>query len=151
MADFAFNLRTHSPDVLDTVSSALGSDGENKFRHDADRGKAVVLAGEGTHELCANGDEITGFIDSIKGITVNDGNSFGGVRRGGTAEAVIGANQDSTAPAKVGDLVVADDQAAAGVKGTAQVRTGSPTKYKWEITSVKGDGTTGTRVVLERL
>lgn len=150
MADFSFNLRTHSPDILDVVSSALGSAPDNKFRHDKDRGKAVKLAGEGTHDICAGGDEIVGFIDSVKGITVNDGYSFGGVRRGGTAEAVVGANQGTTAMA-VGDLVVADDQEAAGVDGTAKVKTGAPTRRLWEVISVKGDGKPGSRVILERV
>lgn len=150
MADHSFNLRTHSPDVMDTVSSALGSAPDNLFRHDKDRGKAVKLSGEGTHDICAGDDEITGFIDSVKGITVNDGYSFGGVRRGGTAEAYVGANQGAT-PMAVGDLVVADTQDAAGVDGTAKVKTGAPTTRKWEVISVKGDGLTGSRVILERI
>lgn len=149
MADHRFNLRTHSPDILDVVSTALGSDGLNKFGSDTDVGKAVTLAGEGTHELAVADGEITGFIDTVKGITVNDGNSFGGVQRGGTREAVVGANQAT--PMKVGDLVVADEQAAAGVKGTAQVKTGTPAIYKWVVLSVQGDGTAGTKVVLERV
>lgn len=153
MADFSFNPRTHSPDVLDTVSSALGGAADNKFLHDTDRGKAVKLAGEGTHDICAGGDEIVGFVDSVKGITVNDGYSFGGVQRGGTMTAEVGANHGAT-PMAVDDLVVADVQDAAGVKPTgeaAKVKTGAPTKYRWVCISVKGDGLAGSKVILERI
>lgn len=164
MADFRFNPRTHSPDILDVVSSALGNDGLNKFTTETDTGKAVKLAGEGYHDLCADGDEITGFIDSVKGDTVNNGNSFGGVKRGGTHTAILGAGQATAA--KVGDLVVADVQEAAGVKPTdsrinvsgfgytdiyARVKTGAPTLYKWQVIRVIGDGTEGSVVHLERL
>lgn len=165
MADFRFNLRTHSPDVLDVVSTAFGNDGLNKYTTEADTGKAMVLAGEGFHDLAGADDEITGFIDSVKGDTVNELNSFGGLQRGGTRAAVLGANQGAT-PAKVGDLVVADEQSAAGVKPAdsyikidgfgsidifARVKVGSPTNYKWQIIRVIGDGLAGSTVYLERL
>lgn len=150
MADFSFNTRTHSPDVLAVVSSALGTSGDNKFLHDRDRNKPVKLAGEGAHDICTSGDEIVGFIDSVKGDTVNEGNSFGGVRRGGTQEAVVGDNQGETAMA-LEDLVVADAQADVGTSGKPKVKTGSPSIHKWQVISVKGDGTAGTRVVLERV
>lgn len=149
MADFSFNLRTHSPDVLDVVSTGLGATGDDKFRSNTDLGKAVKMTAEGTHDICAADDEIRGFVDSVKGITVNDGYSFGGVQRGGTREAVAGA---AVTPAlAVGDLVVADAQEVAGTKGLAQVKKGTPAKYKWEVISVKGDGETGSKVVLERV
>lgn len=149
MADFSFNLRTHSPDVLDVVSTALGAAADDKFRTDTDVGKAVKLSGEGTHDICAADDEIVGFIDTVKGITVNDGYSFGGVQRGGTHSAVVGSAQ--TPAIEVGDLVVADAQEVAGTKGKAQVKTGTPTTFKWQVVSVKGDGETGSNVVLERI
>lgn len=164
MADFHFNMRTHSPDILDVVSTALGNDGLNKFTTEADTGKAVKLAGDGFHDLCADGDEITGFIDTVKGDTVNSGNSFGGVKRGGTHAAILGAGQVSAAA--VGDLVVADAQSAAGVKPNdsyvmvegfgksdifARVKTGAATKYLWQIIRVIGDGQAGSVVYLERL
>lgn len=156
MADLRFNERTHSPDVLDVISTAFGNDGLNKFASDTDTGKAMILAGEGFHALCEAGDEITGFIDTVKGTTVNNGNSQGGLVRGGTKSATLGAGQGAT-PAKVGDLVVADAQSPAGVRpegslnASARVKVGTPTLYKWVIMQVVGDGLAGSTVVLERV
>ena len=165
MADFRFNMRTHSPDVLDVVSTAFGNDGTNKYTTETDTGTAMILAGEGYHELCVADDEITGFIDSVKGTTVNNLNSFGGLKRGGTHPAILGDGQGAT-PAKVGDLVVADAQSAAGVKPAdsyinvtgfgeidihARVKVGSPANYKWQVIRVIGDGLAGSVVYLERL
>lgn len=150
MADFKFGLLTHSPDVKDVISSALGDTADNKFRSAEDFGKAVKMGAKSNHILCATGDEIEGFIDSVRGDTVNDGYSFGGVARGGRFPAKIGPNQGATAAAVL-DLVVADDQAEAGTKGDALVRTGEPTKKLWRIISMSGDGTEGTSVVLEKV
>lgn len=148
MADFRFNLRTHSPDVLRVISTALGDTPDNKFRTETDFNKAVKMGNKSNHVICAADDEIEGFIDTVKGNTVNDGYSFGGVRRGGTAEAVVGPNQ--AAPIVPLDYVVADTQEAAGVKGNAMVKKGTPTRHRWRVINVIGDGMPGSKVILER-
>lgn len=149
MAEFNFNLLTHSPETKRVVSTALGDEPTNKFLHAKDFGKAVKMGDKSNHVLCAAGDEIEAFIDSVRGDTVNEGYSFGGVSRGGRHEAKIGPGQGTT-PAKVLDYVVADDQAPAGEKGYGMVKTGSPTIHRWRIVRLMGDGLEGSTVVLER-
>ena len=148
MADFRFNLLTHSPDVLRVISTALGDTPDDKFRTDTDVGKAVKMGDKSNHVICAADDEIEGFIDTVKGNTVNEGYSFGGVRRGGRVEAVVGPNQAAAIVPL--DYVVADTQEAAGVKGTAKVKKGTPTRHLWRVINVIGDGLPGSKVILER-
>lgn len=151
MADFEFNVLTHSPERLNVISTRLGPDPATKYTS-ADVKKAVKLAAGSTHVLCSSGNEIEGFIDSVDSAT-NGGYSFGGVarcNRGCRVEAQIGANQGAT-PAALNDLVVADAQLAVGTKGLPQVRTGTPTRHLWRILALKGNGTAGTKVVLELL
>ena len=150
MADFRFNLLTHSADEKRVISTALGATADGAFRHAEDFGKAVKMGSAHNHVLCVGGDEIEGFIDSVRGDTVNDGYSFGGVSRGGRHSAEVGANQGAT-PVAMLDLVVADTQAAAGTAGKAQVKTGAPTTFLWRVIQVIGDGLTGSTVILERV
>jgi hypothetical protein len=148
MADFKFNLLTHSPDELRVISTALGATADNQFRSDTDLGKAVKMGANANHVICAAGDEIEAFIDSVKGNTVNEGYSFGGVSRGGRHAAVVGANQ--VAAVVPLDYGVADIQAAAGTNGEAAVKVGTPTKHLWRVVNVIGDGLPGSKVILER-
>lgn len=151
MADFEFNVLTHSPERLNVISSRLGSGPADKYS-DKDVKKAVKLASNSSHVLCVAGDEIQGAIDSVDAAT-NGGFSFGGVarfNRGARMDAVIGAGQGAT-PAKLDDLVVADDQLPVGTKGLAQVKTGEPKRHLWRIINVRGTGAAGTKVVLELL
>lgn len=151
MADFEFNVLTHSPERLNVISSRLGPNPATKYT-DKDVKKAVKLGANANHVLCEAGDEIQGFIDSVDAAT-NGGYSFGGVarcNRGTRVEAVIGATQGAT-PARVDDLVVADDQLAVGTKGLPRVKTGNPSRHLWRILNVRGTGATGTVVVLELL
>lgn len=154
MANFGFNLLTHSPERLNVISTRLGASAGLVDRFtDKDVGKAVKLGANSNHVLCENGDEIQAFVDNIDSGGTNGGYSFGGVTRGNRGvrmPAQIGANQGATA-AKLDDLVVADDQLAVGNKdaGAAQVRTGTPAINKWRILAMDGDGTAGTKVILE--
>ncbi|MCY1361249.1 hypothetical protein D9M69_479090 [compost metagenome] len=151
MADFAFNVLTHSPERLNVISTKLGPDADTKYT-DKDKKKAVKLGSAANHVFCAGGDEIEGFIDSIE-VATEGGFSFGGVARGNRGfrvEAQIGVNQGAT-PAAVGDLVVADVQLARGTVGLPQVKTGTPARHLWRIMSVRGTGAAGTVVVLELL
>ena len=78
MADFAFNLLTHSPERLNVISSRLGASPAAKLT-DQDVKKAVKLGPNSNHVLCAEGNEIEGFVDSVDSAT-NGGYSFGGVK-----------------------------------------------------------------------
>lgn len=152
MADFAFNLLTHSPERLNVISTRLGaSDSAADFFKDSEIGKAVKLGDNSNHVLCVEGDEIQAVVDNIDSGGTNGGYSFGGVARGNRGfriKAVIGDNQGATAAA-LDDLVVADAQLALGEKGVARVKTGTPTRNKWRIMALRGDGTAGTEVILE--
>lgn len=149
MAEFKFNLLTHSPETKRVVSTALGAAADEGWG-DKDRGKAVKMGPAANHLLCAADDEIEAFVDTVRGDTVNDGFSFGGVSRGGRHEAKIGPGQGTTTAAEVLDYVVADAQPAVGTDAIAQVKTGSPTKHRWRIVQLMGDGFEGSTVVLER-
>ncbi len=151
MADFKFQVLTHSPERLNVISSKLGPNAATKYT-DLDKKKAVKLGPVGNHVLCAAGDEIEGFIDSVEAAT-SGGFSFGGVARGNRGfrvEAQVGAGQGATAM-KVGDLVVADDQLAVGTKGLPQVKTGAPAHHVYRVMTVNGTGVAGDVVVLELL
>ena len=151
MADFAFNLLTHSPERLNVISSRLGASPAAKLT-DQDVKKAVKLGPNSHHVLCAAGNEIEGFVDSVDSAT-NGGYSFGGVarcNRGCRVKAQIGATQGATAAA-LNDLVVADDQLAIGTKGLPQVKTGTPSRHLWRILALNGSGAAGTEVILELL
>jgi hypothetical protein len=149
MADFRFNLLTHSADEKRVISTALGATADNAFRSAEDFGKAVKMGDAHNHVLCVEGDEIEAFIDSVRGDTVNEGFSFGGVSRGGRHPATVGENQGAT-PVALLDYVVADAQAAPGTQGDARVKTGTPTIHRWRVVQVIGDGLAGSKVILER-
>lgn len=151
MADFEFNVLTHSPERLNVISSKLGPDANTKYS-DLDKKKPVVIGPVGNHVICAAGQELEGFIDSVEAAT-SGGFSFGGVARGNRGlrvEAQVGANQGATAM-KVGDHVVADVQAAVGVKSLPLVKTGAPETHKYRVMNVRGTGVAGDLVVLELL
>lgn len=151
MADFAFQVLTHSPERLNVISSKLGPDAATKYT-DKDKRKAVKLGPVGNHVLCVAGDELEGFIDSVEPAT-SGGFSFGGVARGNRGfrvEAQVGAGQGATAM-KVGDFVVADAQLPVGTAGLPQVKTGAPETHKYRVMTVRGTGTAGDTVVLELL
>lgn len=145
MPAFVHELLTTSPAEMDVISSAIGNN-TNQARSDNDIGKAVKKGADQNFVLCADGDEIEGFIDTVRGDTVNGGFSFGGVQRRKRIWAEVGAG--TVAP---NDFVVAAPQVAFGTKGVAQVKTGTPATYKWQALRVVGAGTVGSRVLLERV
>jgi len=151
MPDFNFQVLTQTPSELDVISSPIG-DNTNQAS-DNDLGKAVKLGADQNYVLAANGDELEGVIDTVRGDTVNQGYSFGGIQRKGRIYATVGANQGAT-PMAVRDYVLADDQVAFGIKPSATyapvVKTGAPATHKWRCIRVIGDGTAGSTVLLER-
>ena len=143
-----FEALTTTPAELDIVATAIG-DNTNQARSGIDTGKAVKLGADQNYVLCAADDEIEGFIHTVRGDTVNEGYSFGGVQRGKRIWAKVGDNQGATAMAS-GDYVVADAQVAFGTDGVAKVKTGNPTKHLWRCLRVEGAGEAGDNVLLER-
>lgn len=153
MATFVQQLLVQSPEEMGVESWALGADGSNPLANN-DLGKAVKMGTAQNFLVCSGGDDIEGIVDSISAETVNSGYGFGGVQRKGRMIGYVGANQGGTAMA-VGDLVVADAQAAVGTANTYQgpaVKTGSPTLFNWRcIRLIEGAGTAGKKVLLERV
>lgn len=101
---------------------------------DADRGKAVKLAGESRVELAGANDQIFGFVSSIESGT-QDGFKIGGVMTEGYVEA-------DTASLTVGTLVIVDTNPAAGTAGLTKVKAWTAPaeydpdvalKYMWEV------------------
>lgn len=132
-----------------TISACLGTPAV-KFT-DNERGKPVKLAKLHNYVLTAAGNEIEGFVETVEPFTVNQGYSFGTVRKEMRVYAKVGANQGAT-PMEVTDLVVADVQLADGAGDNyARVKTGTPTTFKWRVLEREGNGTAGTIVLLERI
>lgn len=101
---------------------------------DADRGKAVKLAGESRVDLAGSGDQIFGFVSSIESGT-QDGFKIGGVLTHDYAEVDTGALE-------VGTLVVVDSNPASGTTGKTVVKAyaapaeysaASVLKHMWEV------------------
>lgn len=140
-------------DIRFNVTVKLGTTGAKP--NDADRGKPVKLIGDSTYGLCADGDEIEGFITAIENGTA-DGLVIGTVRTGGYKEAVVG---DGTGLA-VGSYVVAAAQAALNVYNDdakfprPKIKAGDGTEaIRWRIVSVVQGavGTVGSVVTIERV
>lgn len=148
MTTFAFSELVNAP-LADVVDAALGANSSGKFNA-KDIGKCVKMGASQNYVLATGGDEIEGFVATIADFTVNSGFSFGSVQRNKRFIAEVGANQGATAMAVL-DLVVADTQVALGTAGAPKVKTGSPTTYKWRVIRRYGDGTAGTKVLLERI
>lgn len=148
MPAFKHTMLTTTPAEMDIISAAIGDD-TNQARSELDYGKAVVKGDAQNFVLAPAGAEIEGFIDSVRGDTVNEGYSFGGIQRRKRIIAEVGANQGVT-PMAVNDFVVADTQVAFGTKGYAKVKTGAPTKFLWQVLAIEGTGVAGDKVLLER-
>jgi hypothetical protein len=150
MPTFQFTLLTSNPDSDQFESACLGVDADHKLT-DNDIGKCLKLAASNNYVLCATTNEIEGILVSTEPATYNTGFAFGTVQRKGRALAKVGANQGGSAMA-VGDLVVADTQAAIDTAGGAVVITGTPSTFKWRVLRiVSGTGVAGDSVLIERV
>jgi hypothetical protein len=126
------------------LTSALGTGGVNIWT-DKELGKAVKLseADDSTMILATDGDEIIGFVGAIAIGTVNAGFSHGSVK-------IDGGQTPTVVAAKVGDLVVADDQTAFGTAGLPKVKTAT-TGGSWRIMRIlSGTGVVGDKVLLAK-
>lgn len=148
MNQFDFNVLTHSPERLNVISAKLGPDIATKYS-DKDKKKAAKAQAGGRYVLCADGDDIEGFIDSVEAAT-QDGFSFGGVARGNVGYRVEAQVAAGAANVVFGDLVVAGAQLAIGTKGLAQVKKGAPAVHKYRVLRLT-TGAPGTTVLLEKV
>ncbi len=159
MAKFKFAVLTPNPERLNVISTKLGSRAgtanENKAGlgeySDTEIGKAVKLGDADNFLLCADGDELDGFIDNIDGGGTEDGYTFGGVARGNAGqrfEAQVAAGATQVA---LNDLVVAGAQLPVGTKGLPQVKEGTPTRHLWRVMRIiTGTGVAGDKILIEK-
>lgn len=140
MAKYAYGILL-SKNTESSDSSKLGAKG-TKFT-DKDRNKALKYSTTvgGTMELCADGDEIEGFVHSLERFT-QDGQTFGQVwLKGPLVRQVVTA----AAALNLGDYVVSDAQEAVGTN-TGPARH---TLNAIGVTKVKkkGSGTSNWKVI----
>lgn len=151
MADFKFNVLTVLPERLNVVTAKLGSAAGQAYT-DKDKGKPMKMGALSNFVLCADGDELGGFLDNVDGGPPANGFPIGGVQRPDTGfriEAVVA--EGVATPLVFGDLVVAGAQIALGTKGLPQVKKGTPAIFKYQVIQVRSTGAAGTNVLLERV
>lgn len=146
MTDFVFGETAPTGKV---ISAALGVDANSDLNTN-DIGKAVKLGASQNYTLCADGDEIEGFVTSVESFTVNDGWSFGGVVVNGRKEVEVGSEEVGVV--SIGELVVAGAQVAANTAGVPKVKGGAPTTHMWRcIRHITGTGAAGDTILIERV
>jgi len=141
MTQFAFGVTIK--DERDLESSSLGTGVGNTYVT-GDIGRLLKMASAQNHVVCADGDPIEAVLVAVEPFTVNDGFSFGTIRRTGRIEAA--------APNGIANLatVVAGAQPALGSAVMARVKAGAG---KWRVVRVNGNDTAGagfTKVLIER-
>jgi len=152
MTDFAFTPLVNDPHA-DVVSAALGVDSSNKL-NDNDVGKPVILAANDNYVLCADGDDIHGFLVSTEANTVNGGFSYGSVQRNKRFEVQVEAGEAGTLA--VGTFAVAGIPVAAiNVKQTYPqviLKAAAAGAALWKVISIiSGTGVAGDLVLIERV
>jgi len=132
-------IQPYQPDFTENLGDNTGQ------YSDSDIGKAMKYSGD-TVVLCADGDEILGFVQSVEPGT-KDGHSIGSIRKDGRAIAL-----DEAGTLSVGDIVTAG---TAGTLGTAAYNNvkvaGTPGDVitKWQV--IRAGSGAGTEVLLERV
>lgn len=125
MTDFVF------PDPIETQaweSAALGTANGVTTGNwtSADSGRALKLGAAQGYTECASGEEIEAFLMSVEPFPVNDGASFGSIKRKGRIQVKAGG------AIAYGAHVVAGSPPTRGATETlATVISGSPTKNLW--------------------
>ena len=149
MSTFQFTELVSSP-MPDIVSTVLGVSTSAKFSQE-DIGKPVKLGALQNYALCATGDDIEGFVVAVEPNTVNDGFSFGSVRR--NKRMTCRVSSDQTATLAVGEYAVAGIPSALGTKDDyPMVKEGAGVVYKWRVLRViSGTGVAGDLVLIERV
>ena len=143
-----------------TARLGAGTGAANQIT-DKEVGKAVKLVGDSRYDLCAAGDNIEGFINSLEPATLDD-YSLGSVQVGDRKEVTADGLEVSagTGTIAVGDYVnmgtaVAKDTALTVpnkvTKATTQANvSGSP--FAWRVVSLgsAGTGAVGTDILIEK-
>lgn len=139
----AWTFTPTAQDLQYCISAKLGTNTVANSGHltDADIGKPLKLSAAGTYTLCADGDNIDGWLVAIDPETV-DGYAFGTVQIGGRVYAQLdGASTfgyvvEAAAPATVR---TAEPSGYGQVSSHAVIAIGSPTsaQYKTYIESKK--------------
>lgn len=150
---FKRGLTVGSNDIVDSEAIGLvdGKIGQG------DLGKLVKLAAK-SFELCEAGDLIDGQILALETTTVNDGYSFGSVKKGRLMAVAV----KTAGTAEVGKFVVAAEQEALGslnakvdpyINGLVDVAAEqATTKSRFRIYEVLGDATSANcKVIIERI
>lgn len=145
---FRVKVTPHADRIEASFGAAAGEAWGSK-----DLGKAVKLGSNGSaYELCTDGDEIEGFVDSMEVVTVNDGFPFGTVKRSHRQEVLVGSGTVA-----VGDYVVSATQAAVGTEENAKVKAKTLVatdlnNHKWRcISIVTGSGAAGDTITIEKV
>lgn len=130
MTDFVF------PDPIETEaweSAALGTaNGVTKGNWtSADLGRALKLGAVQSYTECASGDEIDAFLMAVEPFTVNDGESFGSVKREGRIQVKAGGAIAYGAYVVAGTAPARPTSATPEPGTLAVVISGSPTKCLW--------------------
>lgn len=161
MTDFVMNPKVGAnprPDITDTV--ILDAAGAKAHVTQNDLGKAVKLGADSSYQICADGDEMEGFVVAVESFTVNGGHGFGAVQRNQRTHAVI-----NTETPTIGDYVVAAAQAEMNTMNTLEVTgqtrymplvkvVADPTTviFKWRIVAfIRTAGTGKAIVTIERV
>lgn len=149
MTDFVFT-ELVDIDELDVITTALGGGSGSQFTQN-DIGKPVKLSTANNYVLCAQGDQIEGFVNSVSPETVNGGYSLGGIQTDGRIIAKVGASQVGTLTVR--EFAVAETPSALGTKDTYPlVVQGTPADFKWRVIRViSGTGVAGDLVLLENV
>lgn len=140
--------QTISPYIPDRVE-LIGNN--TKQASSTDIGKAVKISGNAV-VVCAEGDEIYGFITNVEAGS-KDGYSFGGVAYDVGREMLA---NDLAGGLAVGDLVVAGVAVALGTAhhaNGANVKIAAGTEagiYKWQVIGLEVDPSTANKQVLLR-
>lgn len=116
-------VETIHSEKITTVRLGTNTVANNGGYTDKDVGKAVKLVGESRYALCAAGDKIEGFINSVEPGTF-DGYSYGGIVKSGYKAVTFDGLQATagTGEIAVGDYVVCGTVVAAGTALSAPLK-----------------------------
>jgi len=134
-------IQPYKPDYTENLGDNTGQ------YSDQDIGKAVKYSGS-TMVLCADGDEIVGFVTSVEPGT-KDGHSIGAVRKEGRMEAL-----DEAGSLTVGTAVVAGTAGTLGTLAKQNVKAAAgATVFTWVVieTGVGGTSGAGSTIIVERV
>ena len=148
---YAENNGLRQSDVLTTCLGTVGA-----LLTEKDIRKPVKSATTNTSSmlLCASGDEIEGFVQSLNIGTANEGFSHGGVVRNGRMTVKLGGT------VSINGLVVAGTNTANNTASVSSymglplpvVIAGTPTTYKWKVIRyITGTGVAGDYALIERI